>query len=310
MTVTPIRDEAHWHALRSKHVGASEVAALFGVQPAYAMSAFTLWQVKAGRVPPPEVTGARPAWGRRLEAVVAEAVAETNGWRVENVTDYHDHDGLGATLDFAAWKPDSASPGALEVKNVDWLAHRRAWTGHEPPLAIILQLQSQLAVTGWTWGAVACLIGGNELAIYEYDRRPKVIAEIAARVAAFWTAISEDKPPPPDGTDSTSATLNALFPMADAEPLDLSADNEAPDLCARYLHAGVARREAEAAEKAARNAILAKVGLHARATCNGFRIGAPAIAATPDRTVTADMIGTVIKGRAGYRRINVAEVSE
>lgn len=47
---------SEWHALRDRHVGASEVASLFGVQPPYMPGVYALWMHKAGRVPlPPDM---------------------------------------------------------------------------------------------------------------------------------------------------------------------------------------------------------------------------------------------------------------
>jgi predicted phage-related endonuclease len=308
VTAIAIRNPEHWHDLRAGHVGGSEVAALFGVQPDYAMSHWTLWQVKSGRMAPPFVDSERPKWGRRLEAVIAEAVAEERGWHIHAMTDYHAKGRLGATLDFQAYERPEL-PGALEIKNADWLVHKRQWSDGEPPPHILLQLQTQLAVTGWQWGAVACLVGGNHLEIYRYDRRPKLIAEIEARVAAFWESIEAGKEPPIDGSDSTAAALKALFPEALDDEVDMSADNELPAACASYLHAAAARREAEKAEAAARNVIVAKLGDHGRAICEGFRVSAPAVPASPDKIITAAMVGTVVKGRSGYRRLNVKELT-
>ena len=103
--IIPIRSQEHWHELRSRNVGASEVAALFGCQPDYAMSHYTLWHVKAGRMDPPEINGERPKWGLRLEKVIAEAWGERNGVHdlLINRCPYISHPtvrGMGCTPDF------------------------------------------------------------------------------------------------------------------------------------------------------------------------------------------------------------------
>ena len=64
-----------WHAARARVVGASEVAALFGVSPH--TSHWSLWQIKAGRVAAPDISGDnRVRWGLRLENAIADAVDE------------------------------------------------------------------------------------------------------------------------------------------------------------------------------------------------------------------------------------------
>jgi len=308
-----IRNEAHWHELRAKHIGASEVAALFDCQPGYALSHYALWQVKAGRMDPPDVSGQRPEWGRRLERAIAAAAAEKEGWRIAKAG-YWTHDrvaGMGCTPDFLTLGADGHPHGIVEVKNVDWLQHKRAWDG-EPPLHILLQLQAQCACVGVKRGAVIALVGGNDLAIWPYEARPKLIAEMEARVTAFWQSIAEGKEPPIDGTESTARALAALYPHDDGieEAVDLGADNELPLLCENYLLAVEIRRRGEIDEREYKSGILAKLAEHHRAFCQGFIVSASEIAASPDKTITAEMVGQVIKGRAGYRRLTVKETDD
>lgn len=306
MSATIPADE--WHAIRARHVGGSEVAALFGVQPDYAMSHYALWHVKAGLAPPPVVDNPRVKWGLRLERAIADAAAEENGWTIEPGGYRTDETtpGLGCTLDFViAADPAEEGPGVLEIKNADWLVHRRSWSDGEPPLHILLQLQHQLAATGYGWGVVGCLVGGNDLRLYRYKARPKLIGEIRAKVAAFWASIDAGKPPPVDGSDSATAVLRALYPEPVDEIADLTADNELPGLCADLLNASERRRAAEKDEQAAKNAIAAKLGNHLAAECEGFRIR---VAVTPEKPDRVAEPGEIIKGRAASRRLSIKEL--
>ncbi len=66
-------DTPEWHAIRMKHIGGSEISALFGVQPEFAQSAFTLFMVKSGKIPAPPVDdspGTRIWYGKRLEPAI------------------------------------------------------------------------------------------------------------------------------------------------------------------------------------------------------------------------------------------------
>lgn len=301
-------DRAAWHEIRARHVGASEVAALFSAQPDYAMGVYALWQVKAGRVPPPEVTAERVAWGLRLEDAIATAAAESEGWSISPGV-YASRDGLGATLDriIEAPGPNDAGMsgrGALELKNVDGIQFLR-W-GEEPPLHILLQLQAQLAATGFSWGAVAALVGGNSLRVWRYTARPKLQAEILARVGAFWRSIREDRPPQPDGSDATYRALVMLNPATAEEPADLSEDNEAPELAATFLRLSAEIKERERARDEARNRLLAKLGPHRSALITGFRLSQAVTEAKPDRPAEP---GEIIKGRAESRRLIVKEMA-
>ena len=74
MPLIPIpASKEDWHALRQRHVGASEISILFGCQPAYAAGIRGLWEVKAGRAPRQELSSERAEWGLRLEDAIAAA---------------------------------------------------------------------------------------------------------------------------------------------------------------------------------------------------------------------------------------------
>lgn len=305
-------DRDEWLALRRQNVGASEVAALFGCQAAHQQSHWTLWQVKAGRIPDPFVGNERVAWGLKLEQVIAEAARERHGWYAVVRAQYVQHEtvaGMGCTPDFYILDGGKAV-ALLETKNVDWLVRKRQW-GDEPPMHILLQLQHQLACTGKPRGCIAALVGGNELRTYEYERRPKLVAEIERRVTEFWRSIEEGREPPIDGSASTADAVAALYPHDDGddEPADMTGDNELPDLCARLLRLSIERRDLQTAEQAARSAILAKLGDHRAARCMGFVLRAARSRDTPDRVIAPEMVGETIKGRAGSRRLTVREMT-
>ena len=307
MSIQPYTTGApEWHALRARHVGASEVAALFGVQPDYALSHYALWQVKAGRVPPPEVDGERIRWGVRLEPIIAECAAEQEGWTISKggyAEDVH-CPGLGASLDFEIIRPDGN--GALECKAADWLVHKRTWTDAEPPMHILLQLQAQLACAGLSWGAVACLVGGNELRIYHYEARPKLIQQIRTKVTAFWQSIDEGREPPVDGSDSAAAVLRALYAETTQDIADLREDNEFPEICAGYLNAVEARKAADKREAEFKNRLIARLGPHLVAETQGFRVR---VAVTPEKPDRPAEPGEIITGRRESRRYNVKEIA-
>lgn len=288
-----------WLALRQRFVGSSEVAALFGAQAAYQLSHFALWHIKRGIEPPP-VEGPRIRWGNRLEQVIAEAVAEEHGMEVSPGR-YAVADGCraAASLDFEiAADPtgEFAGPGALETKNADWMIHRRQWTDGEPPLHILLQLQHQLLCTGWTWGIVAALVGGNDLRIYRYAARPRLIADIRRRVDAFWASTA---PPPVDGSDSASAVLAALYTEPVDDALDMSGSNEWPEAVDAFLRAAETKRIAEADYALAKNRVAALLGNHRRAYGQGYAVNTVITPAKPDRAAEP---GEIIKGRSESRR--------
>lgn len=299
-----------WHARRAKNIGSSEIAALFDCAPPFCLSRFALWHVKAGLVPPPEVANDRVKWGTLLEDVIGAAVAEEKGWTIRPGHFCIDETtpGMSCTLDFVIEHAEGMDgPGVLETKNIDWLAHKRSWTGDEPPPHILLQLQHQMACTGYKWGCIAGLVGGNTLRTYVYEARPKLIADIRRRVTAFWKSIDEGKPPAVDGSDGASHALRHLFPEVQDDAVDFSSSNEWPVAVAEFIAAGERQREAKAEYDAAKNQVALLLGEHKRGYGGGFSVSCSVVDAKPDRPARE---GEIIPGRKESRRYTAKEKTE
>lgn len=195
-----VLDEQHWHQLRAKNIGASEVAALFGASPY--TTKFTLYHQKAGKLASPSFDSERMKWGTLLEPVIAQGIAEQQEWTIRKVRRYLMHptvSGMGASLDYEILNhPDGV--GCLEIKNVSIEAFKRSWLKNEDgsydaPLHIELQLQHQLAVTGREWGAIGFLVGGNEAHVVTRKRHEPTIQKIETAVAEFWKSIEKGEAP-------------------------------------------------------------------------------------------------------------------
>jgi len=307
-----------WHAIRLRNIGGSEIAGLFNVQADYAQSAYTLHMVKSGRIPAPPVDdapGSRIWFGTRLEATIGTMAAELHGWRIEKGGYCVDDttSGMACSLDYLITEPGPeerklgfTGPGVLQLKNVDWLQHKRKWTDDEPPFPILLQLQHEIACANCTWGAIVGLVGGNDLPVYRYTRRERTVALIREAVTAFWQRIRDGKPPPVDGSDSTADALAALYPaIAEDVPLDLTTNNEASEICAGFLVATADRKGAEKAEQAWKNRLAELMAGRKHAVCNGYVINGVFIADNPGRPAEP---GEIIGKRAGSKRWTVKEL--
>lgn len=298
-------DSPEWHSLRSRHIGGSEVSALFDLAPedvpGYARSRFALWHIKAGNAPPPHVDNPRVAWGLRLEAVIAEAAATERGWSVQKggyVSDVHCA-GLGCTLDYVIeYDPKESGPGALEIKNVDWLVHKRSWDS-EPPPHILLQHQHQLAATGYGWGAVCCLIGGNDLRVYRYRRNDKVIDGIRRKVTEFWKSIDEGKEPPVDGSESASAVLKSIYPEVIDDSVDMRDRNEWAEAAHGLYVAAEGRKAAKEAYDLAKNRIVVLLDGHQRGWGNGWTVNGAVTDENPGKLITDADVGKLVGKRKG-----------
>lgn len=307
-------DSEEWHSLRARHVGGSEIAALFDLPaadtPNYMLTRFALWHIKAGNAPQPRVDPIRPAWGLRLETIIADAAAHQEGWKISKGGYVQDTTtpGLGCTLDFEIESdPSEDGPGCLEAKNVDWMVFRRSWTAAEPPVHILLQLQHQLAATGYSWGCVAGLVGGNDLRIYRYKARPKLIQEIRRRVAEFWESIDHKREPPVDGSDGASSVLRSLYPEIADDAIDMTGVNEWPEAVAEFMAAARERKNANEVYDLAKNRVAALLADHKRAYGAGYSVSTAITAEIPDRPA---MPGEIIRGRAEARRYSAKFTQE
>lgn len=259
--IIPIASEAEWHAIRLKHVGGSESAALMGCGEEYQQSPYALWQTKSGRIPAPVVEGKRIEAGKRLEWAIAEWIAFGEGWKIEQFKGYAECDaypGMGCTPDFTIVSlPDTG----LQIKNVDRLVHKLKWTNGEPPMSVLIQVQHEMHCTGWKAIYVGALIGGNEPVTYRIEYRPKIGAAIEKKVREFWESVKAGKEPPVDGSGTTASALAAMFPEAlPGTSIDMDGDNEFPERWSALIQAKADKKAAEATETAAKNWLLSKVG--------------------------------------------------
>lgn len=290
-------------AFRSSVVGASEVAALFDQHPW--LTHFELWHRKNGTVATPDFShNERTEWGVRLEPVIIQGACERFGYEpIDTPKRLDNGKGLGGHLDAMVVCPRRGR-GILEVKTADWLV-AKGW-GDEPPLNYLLQVMSYAGLAGCDWGDVIVLVGGNELRRFEYEFRPVIYADIEARVVEFWRSIEAGRAPKPDFARDGS-TISALYPDATDAVVDLRTNNLAADAAARWLSGKALEKQGKAQAEAAQAEIMDKMGEAGVALLDGMTVKCPTVKATPDRIITAEDIGTTIKGRKSYRRFSITE---
>lgn len=299
---------------RASVVGASEVAALFDASPW--LTRFELWHRKTGSISTPAFNATKPDgspeneriyWGVKLEKAIVEAACER--WGYEPLETPHRLDngkGLGGHPDQRVMCPQRGR-GILEVKTADWLVAKE-W-GDEPPLNYLLQSQTYQGLDQASWGDLIVLVGGNDLRRFQYDFRPKIYADIEARVIEFWQSVEAGKAPKPDYAKDGRAVAE-LYGNPAATATDLRRDNRMPELLREYLEAKEAETLAGARVDAAKCELLEKLGDHAEAIVDGFTCRAPLVGGKPDSVITPDMVGQVVKGRAAYRRFTIKEKAQ
>jgi predicted phage-related endonuclease len=300
-----------WLSLRAPYVGASEVAALLGFQADFQMSPLALYLVKRREISAPEVGGERIEWGHDFEDAICKRACREEGWILRPGVFAVDDtiEGSSASLDRVVHPSpaDEAAgfigPGALEAKNVDWKQRLDKWLGDEPPPHILIQLQDQLACSGYLWGAVTACFGGNEYFVQRYLRHEGIIAAIRDAKTRFWRQVRDGVPPPADGYESTAKALRAKYPATFDATIDLSGSNELPGLCVELQRASKDRKALEEREAEIKNLFRQMMGTARYAiVAGGIRISHSIGADTPPRPANA---GEIINGRKGQDRVTV-----
>ena len=272
---------------RRKWVGASEVGSVFSVdlkelgQHAYS-SRYTLHMLKRGLIEPDSSDNERMFWGRKLEAGIGAGLAEKTGWDVQKFDGYAVHPSVarfGASPDFQVNHP-VLGPGVVDTKNVDRLVYRSweevedmddrvlmlkaglkpAYQRRDPPLRLQLQVQSQIACTGFAWGGLAMLVGGNQLEIVLYQRSDEAIARIESEIPTFWAEVDAETPPPIDWEADINTVRQLTRNTVPGKTLDIRSDLVALKFAEEYMAASVEEKKAKTAKDAAKLKLLERIG--------------------------------------------------
>lgn len=217
----PGPEEKAWLERRKKGVGASEVPSVMGVGRFH--SRYALWAVKTGRLDDDFIPNEYQHWGKLLEPIICDEYTRRKGLGIKdhgrfNTEQHPDLDCLFATLDREILG-DPRGPASLEAKNTG--SHfRREWE-EGVPLIYQLQIQTQLEVKDWDWGALAVLIGGHEYKSTEVERDRELGEMILEEVGEFWRLVQTDIPPEADGSRSTERVLKKLHPKDNGQTMIL-----------------------------------------------------------------------------------------
>lgn len=209
-------------AERRKGIGGSDAAAVCGLSPW--RSPLEVYLDKRGEIEPSpgnELT----EWGTLLENTVAVAYSRKNGAKIRRapmrmnkerpfMLVHMDRQILG----------DPRGPGYLECKTADARSLSKWKNG--PPDDYALQVQHGLAVTGYAFGVIAVLIGGNHYEQFEIARNDHDIGVLADIEADFWlNHVAVGVPPDPDWEHPrTSELLSRMYGAVNGETVMLPAD--------------------------------------------------------------------------------------
>jgi putative phage-type endonuclease len=182
------RSRTAWLAARKAGLGASDTAAVLGVDPW--KSPLEVYLDKVDPTVHDDTVSEAAEWGTAVEAVVARKVASRHK-KLGKLTPspglcaHPDHPWLLATPDRVLVDRATGAEALLEIKTTDG-RNKDQWKDG-PPTRVQVQVQQQLAVTGLDVAYVAVLFGGREMpAPIRIDRDQTVIDLILEYGHTFW----------------------------------------------------------------------------------------------------------------------------
>ena len=272
ITIQP-KSESEWLNLRLNDITSTKVAALFGLSPY--MTKFELWHRIKNNLVVDFKENKRMKWGTKLEASIAECIAEEQGWDIRPFKEYITDDVLkiGSSFDFRILDKEKGD-GCLEIKNVDGLIYRDNWTDEEPPLHIEIQVQHQLLVSGLKYAYIGVLVGGNDEKLIYRERDEIVIQAILDEVKKFWKSIEDNEPPDPD-FNSDAIFLKELYQHAEPGTIfDAHGNDRINELVHKYKEASDKEKEAKKTKESCKSELLTIIGDNEKATGDNFTISA------------------------------------
>ena len=246
--------DAEWLAAHrsGEYVTGSMAATICGANPY--QSEYALFHMIKGAIPWPEETR-RMRVGKRLETLILEEyAAETErsvfAWEQRKVVIHDTLPWLICTPDATQRRQDQTvneMPGLLEIKTGDvFSASARNWKEGQIPLAHQVQIQVQLACTGLTWGTMCGMIGtGGDLFYQDVEPNADFIAAMIAACERFLERLRTNDSPAPDGSDSSTDAIRALYRRDDGPCVELPIEAVEKDARLRELKAELKARETE-----------------------------------------------------------------
>lgn len=211
-----------WIERRRKTIGGSDAGTILGFNPY--QSSYTLWAIKTGRLTPEDISDKESVrLGHDLEQYVADRWTEATGkkLRKDNNFVYNDE------YPFAHVQADRLVVGeraGFEAKTTsDYRKLQKLQNGDFDDIWYA-QCVHGMAVTGLDKWYLGVLVFGRGFYHFEIERDQKEIDALMQAEKEFWTEyVEKNVPPAPDGSDSTTDTVAALYPDSDGSECDLTA---------------------------------------------------------------------------------------
>lgn len=198
-------DEKAWREARRTGIGASEAAAVVGVDEGW--SPVQVWLEKTGRGEPRGLAAEkRPSemglgdFGLLMEPFIREMFARDAGVPVKHAgrftTARHpDAPHIMCTLDGEVPAFGGMPEGVLEIKNFHF-TREKEFDETGIPVEVLMQVQHQLLVTGYQVGHLAVLFGGNTFRRWVVRANEKMQTLLMQKHGEFWSYVERGVAPP------------------------------------------------------------------------------------------------------------------
>ena len=283
IAIDPVKGREAWLALRQRDITASDVPAVCG--EGLFGSPAKVWAEKRGLIGAAEMSEPmkRGIWG---EAAVFEAIAwEYPDWEIRRAKVFlrDGSIGLGATPDGACIIPGRDGVGIIQAKVISLPVFQRDWIGEHddiddvatpvtPPLAYQLQTLTEGMLADAAYTIIAALVVDTfkwRLRIVFGERHAGAETMIREKVVHFRSAYLETGIQPAIDPTRDEELVRKLFPESNGMEVDLSADNELPELIDQMQAAKAEIKLQDEIVESAATAIKAKIGPHEAARVAG-----------------------------------------
>jgi putative phage-type endonuclease len=237
-----------WLAERRNHIGASDVAAILGMDPR--RGPLSVYESKVHGHSQEDNDWMR--FGRDVEGAIANMYEVKTGRLAQDQgatsLQYHpDISFLASTLDRITFKgvpgdfeKHMLEPGApLELKNIGYFTSAKAYE-EDPHIHHQIQLQIQMACFGSDWGSLAALFPGYNLVWKDLPRNDEFLAAAYPVLEEFWKCVV-DRTPPPVESYRDLEVVKRLWPTDSGETVAL--DNEMFGLVSKWENRKFNRKE-------------------------------------------------------------------
>lgn len=197
-------------ARRQHGIGASDTAIIMGYS-SY-KTPYQLYLEKIGIVTDEEEITEQQYWGNALEPLIIRRFAERNELQITFPdTVYHpDYPFIFANLD--GWI--ESENAVVEAKSANYF-QRKEWdaaTSDGIPIAYLIQIAKQVAVTNADKGYCAVLIGGMEYMQFIYERDAALEELIIDADKQFWHCVENKIEPDPINTNDCRLKYRTVSP--------------------------------------------------------------------------------------------------